>query len=98
MVSEIKFSSKAERDFVSIIEYLENNWSLTEIRRFNKIFKKRIQTIKLFPYSYPSLSNRNNIRKCVLMKQITLYYRINENEIIILSLYDSRQNPSKLKV
>ena len=98
MVSEIKLSSRAQRDFTNIIEYLQENWSLTEIRRFNKIFKKRIQTIKLFPYSYPSLSNRFNFRKCVLIEQITLYYKINENEIIILSLHDSRSNPTKLKL
>ncbi len=97
MVSEIKLSTRAERDFTNIINYLEENWTLTEIRRFNEIFKKRIQTIKQFPYSYPSISNRQNLRKCVLIEQITMYYKINESEIIIISLYDSRSNPSNLK-
>ena len=98
MVSEIKLSSRAQRDFANIINFLEENWSLTEIRRFNDIFKKRIHTIRQFPYSYPSISNRHNLRKCVLIEQITMYYKINENEIIILSLHDSRSNPSKLKL
>ena len=97
MVSEIKLSTRAERDFTNIINYLEENWTLTEIRRFNEIFKKRIQTIKQFPYSYPSISNRQNLRKCVLIEKITMYYKINESEIIIISLYDSRSNPSNLK-
>jgi len=98
MVSEIKFSSRAQRDFSNIINYLEENWSVTEIRRFNNIFIKRIQTIRHFPYSYPSISNRQNLRKCVLIEQVTMYYKINENEILILSLHDSRSNPSKLKL
>lgn len=98
MVSEIKLSSRAQRDFANIISYLEENWAFTEIRRFNNIFLKRIQTIKQFPYSYPSISNRQNVRKCVLIEQITMYYKINENVIIILSLHDSRSNPSKLKL
>jgi plasmid stabilization system protein ParE len=98
MVSEIKLSSRAQRDFTNIIEYLQESWSLTEIRSFNKIFKKRIQTIRQFPYGYPSVSNRQYFRKCVLTEQITMYYGINEKEIIILSLHDSRSNPSKLKL
>ena len=98
MVSEIKLSSRAQRDFANIIKYLEENWSVAEIRRFNNIFKKRIQILKQFPQGYPSISNRQNIRKCVLIEQITVYYKINENEIVILSLHDSRSNPTKLKL
>lgn len=98
MVSAVKLSSRAQNDFANIVDYLKDNWSISEIRRFNRIFRKRIQAIKLFPYSYPSISNRHNLRKCVLIHQITLYYKINEDEIIILSLHDSRSNPSKLKL
>ena len=51
----------------------------------------------LFPISYPPFEKFPDIRKCVLTKHISLYYKINNKDIEVLTLFDTRQNPDKLK-
>ena len=38
------------------------------------------------------------VRKCVITKQNSLYYRENSERIEILRIYDNRQNPRKLRL
>lgn len=98
MVRKVIFSSKADNDLALIIDYLLKEWSDKQIRDFNNILDEKLEIIVNYPYSYPSILNNNNIRKCVLIKQISLYYLIRDESIIVLRLFDSRSNPSKLKL
>ncbi len=43
------------------------------------------------------LSEKENIYKCVIVKQVSLYYRINKNQIELLRFWDNRRNPEKLE-
>lgn len=98
MVRKVIFSSKADNDLTGIIEYLKSEWSASQIRNFNSILDRKLEIIVNYPYSYPSILNNKNIRKCVLTKQISLFYLIKKDIIFILRLFDSRSNPSKLKL
>ncbi|HRE11452.1 MAG TPA: type II toxin-antitoxin system RelE/ParE family toxin [Ignavibacteria bacterium] len=98
MVRKVVFSSKAENDLALIIEYLKNEWSDKQIRDFNSILNEKLEVIVNYPKSYPSVINNNNIRKCVLIKQISLFYLIKKESISVLRLFDTRSNPSKLKL
>ena len=48
------------------------------------------------PYLYPKMPDYENIYKCVVNKQVSLYYRVLELKIQIVGLIDNRQNPEKL--
>ena len=50
-----------------------------------------------FPTLYPIIYKKEKVRKCVLTKQNTLYYRVMETEIQILRVFDTRQDPAKLQ-
>ena len=41
--------------------------------------------------------NALEVRKAVILKYNTLYYRIKKNTIEILSFFSNRQNPAKAK-
>jgi hypothetical protein len=49
------------------------------------------------PKMFPVSENNKKVRKCVVTKQSTLYYTFNQNEIAILFLFDTRQDPNKIK-
>jgi len=97
MRKPIKWSSHAEDDFVKLLEYLENRWN-------NNVCLKFISKLDFFfflihknPNQFPYLNAQLQIRKCVVTKQNTLYYRENDARIEILRIYDTRQNPDTLK-
>jgi plasmid stabilization system protein ParE len=96
MVRKVVVTSKADEDFVNIINYLEANWSIKEINNFINKFDDKVQIILDFPYIYPSISINTNIRKCTLTSQISIYYEIKKDIIRILRLFDNRMSHVKL--
>jgi plasmid stabilization system protein ParE len=95
---KIIWTDEAFKNLENIIAYLEKFWTEKEIRKFARLLDKQLILIKKNPSLYPFSKKSNDIRKSVLTKQITLYYRITETEIYLISLFDSRQNSDKLKI
>ena len=98
MVKKITFSPEANERLKEIILYLVNEWSINYAAKFIDILDDKISNIKQFPMIYPTLEDNHDIHFCVINKQITLYYKINESEIEVITLFDTRSNPSKLKI
>ncbi len=94
---EIIWSAEAIKNVKEIIDYLEWKWTERELRNFAKKLEKQIDIIKRQPLSFPK-SKRKNIRRAVMTKQTTVYYEINNDAIRIVSLFDNRKNPKKLKI
>lgn len=94
---KIIWSDEAINNLKAIINYLENSWTSKEIKKFAQLIDKRINLIKANPFLFPESSQSSNLRKSVLSKQTCIYCKIIYNEIRIISLFDNRQNPHKLK-
>ncbi len=43
---------------------------------------------------YP-LSQRRNVDKCVLVRQVNLYYRVHKNKIELLNFWVNKKKPKK---
>jgi plasmid stabilization system protein ParE len=97
---EIKWTSEAERNLHTIFDYLENTWAEREISNFSKKLEANLQLISNQPAAFPYYDKKKDIRRCVLSPQTTIYYREMpfDNVIIIITLFDNRQNPNNLKV
>jgi plasmid stabilization system protein ParE len=92
---EIEWTIHAKDELDALYDYLENNWSVREIMRFSRLLDKKLSLIIKFPFLYPAYENNNYVRRCVVSKQVSLYYQIVTNRIIILSLFDNRQSSNK---
>lgn len=92
---KVYFSETAVKNLEDIKFYLISKWSERIYENFKNKLKENINLIATNPEAFPK-SNKN-IYKCVLIKQITIFYRFNSVEIQILSLFDTRQNPIKIK-
>ncbi len=97
MHREIIWSPLAEEDLGSILEYLSENWNQRVIIRFLNKIDIVTNQISKNPNQYPIINKKLQVRKCVVTKQNTLFYREIEKQIEILRLYDTRQDPKKLK-
>ena len=97
MYKKLIWSPLAEKDFVNILEYLQLNWENKVLENFIEITDRMIIQIVLNPKQFPIISKKHKVRKCVLTKHNTLFYKINLQSIHILRIYDTRQDPMKLK-
>lgn len=95
---KLLWSDRASDDLRNIMDYLSENWTQKEIKKFAKRLEKRLQIIVINPRLYPLTKKRKNLRRSVLTKQTIIYYQVTEDTITIAALFDARRNPSKLKL
>ena len=92
------WTDRAIRDLKNIIDYLSDNWTYRELQKFAQKLDKRLIIIASNPSIFPQTSKRKNVRKSVLTKHTVIYYKQEKDGVIILTLFDPRQNPKKLKI
>lgn len=97
MLKPIKWSSFADNDFAIILEYLHNKWDTTVVSNFITEVDYCIMLIQKNPKQFPIFNKDLRIRKCVITKHNTLFFRETSTLIEILRLYDTRQNPLTLR-
>jgi plasmid stabilization system protein ParE len=95
MESKIKiiWSPEAKQDMENILDYLMFRWGIAVTSRFLFHTEKIINQIAKNPKQYPVFFYPKRIRKCVLTKQNTIYYRLINEKIEIVRVFDTRQNP-----
>ena len=82
----------------STAEYIKLKWGENASQLFlNKTIRK-INLLVNFSTLGIKTNQRKNIRKLVISKNTSVYYQITKNKIIILTLFDTRQDINKLKL
>ena len=97
MSRKVVVSKNAEKKLNSLFDYLTENWSLKVKSHFVNKLDKNIKLIPKHPESFPESVKEKGLHKCVITKQTTLYYRFDEKQIKIVTVFDTRQHPKKLK-
>jgi hypothetical protein len=72
-------------------------WSAQVAIEFIEDVEAVVELIKGHPELYP-LTDYQEIRKAVVRKQITLFFKISEREIHLIRFWNSYQDPEKLKL
>lgn len=97
MHKPIRWSSFAEKDFSDILHFLNSRWSNLVASNFILEIESCISLVQKTPEQFPLFSKKHQIRKCVVTRHNTLYFRITTTNIEILRLYDTRQDPKSLQ-
>jgi plasmid stabilization system protein ParE len=95
---KILWSDRAISDLKNILDYLEYEWTDKEIKNFLTRLDKRLGLIIINPKLFSKTSKRKNVRRSVLTKHTVIYYTASNDLIKILTLFDPRKNPKKLKL
>lgn len=97
-ILRIRWSEEASNNLENIVKYFESNWSEKELKSFFLKLEKQLELISIFPQAYPLSAFTNKIHRCVFMENLSIYYIIDNESIILLSIFDTRQDPKKLRV
>jgi len=96
MPKQIIWAPLAENDLSAILEYLDKNWDSKVSANFIDLTENVIDQISINPRQFPIIFKRKRIRKCVLTKHNSLFYRESRSKVEILRIYDTRQDPDSL--
>lgn len=96
MKREVVITPRAQIEIENVFEYLELKWNEKTKKQFSNKINTIINLIIENPELFPVSSVNRKIRKAVISKQSTLFYHLNSKHIIVLSVFDTRQNPTKI--
>ena len=99
MAVVIKWANEATETFDKNISYLQEGWSEREITNFIRQTNHILARIARYPEMYPASPKSPRIRRAIVNKHITLYYRYfsTKREIVLLTFWHNKQHPGKLK-
>jgi plasmid stabilization system protein ParE len=80
-----------------LLNYLISDWGLKVAKDYAEDLEYQIERIKNNPKIYPIISKKESFRRCVITKHNSLIYNFTEEAIFIFRVFDTRQNPNKLK-
>jgi plasmid stabilization system protein ParE len=95
MALEIVWSSRADKKFDKILDYLVKEWGNKVTKSFVKKVYDFLDILSEFPEIGTLENKENGIRGFVIIKQVSIFYIIRNNRIIILNFFDNRQSPAK---
>ncbi|HEY6436992.1 MAG TPA: type II toxin-antitoxin system RelE/ParE family toxin [Ignavibacteriaceae bacterium] len=96
---KVFWTPEASETFNSNIDYLLIEWGESVASDFLNRVDDVVESIRLNPKIYPLINKNNQIRRCVVVKQITLYYRVvSFEQIDLLTFWNNYQNPEFLKL
>lgn len=80
-----------------LLVYLEEEWSTKVKHDFIQKLDKSLKQIQELPDSFPESGKIRGLRKCVVTKQTTVFYKYSETTIYVVTIFDNRQNPKSLE-
>ena len=89
-VASIVWTDRSLQNATSIKKYLENNFSAKEIEVFYSLLESFEIAVCAYPELYPKSGIKKNVRRAVLSKVLSAYYRINKGKIEVIALLDNR--------
>ncbi len=89
----IRFTPEAGETYYALIIQLQERWGDKFVSEFEAKVDKSVKIISEAPYIYPIVNEANEIRKCILHKNCSMFYKIFDDRIEIFCFWDNRQDP-----
>lgn len=96
---EIVWTKLAKITFLEVLESLKWRWTKKEMKSFKDLTNDLLDKIKSHQIIHPFVNENLGIRKAVIHKNVSLFYRENRNnnKIYLITFFNNRMNPITLK-
>lgn len=91
MITKILISKNAKTDLY-LHHFYKQKYSALAAEKFFKDFNSAINSLSLFPYMYPKISDNNSYRKVLFNKRYLMIYLIENDIVYIDSIINCKQN------
>jgi len=93
----IIWSPLSVTDFENTLNYLEKEWNEQVVLAYLDEIDKLLKQISNNPRQFPLVNRKKKVRKCVVTKHNTIFYREKKGVVELLRIFDTRQNPKRSK-
>ena len=95
MALEIRWTRRADIKFDRTLEYLSLEWGEAVTKSFVKKVYDFLEILSEYPQIGMIENRERGIRGFAITEQVSIFYRIEKEEVIIVNFFDNRQNPNK---
>jgi len=93
---EVIWSIESVNTTDQIINYLFSEWSEKEVKNFLEALRAFEEIVSLFLEVYPNSQIKKGYRRAVIVNQVSVLYSLENDRILIHTVFDNRQDPDKL--
>lgn len=90
-------SPRAKQDIEIILDYLKEAWPQKVTDNFLLKLEIFYTIVSINPHVFGYYRKSRNIRNYAVTKQQVIYYRNRRKIVEIITIFDTRQSPSKLR-
>jgi hypothetical protein len=95
---KVRWNSWARKDYFNNIDYLIKEWTETEAQNFIDQVDEIIYILEQGKVDFQN-TNYPNVKRCVLRKQITLFYKvIDKKDIELLRFWNNNKDKKNLNL
>jgi plasmid stabilization system protein ParE len=94
---QIIVSPLADKELDELYQYLQSEFGQSAVEKFHKKWITFLSVIANQPRLFPILNKRKNLRKYTIHPKTLIVYKPSVRTIEIITIFNSRQNPKKLK-
>jgi len=94
MAKQVILTPLAISNYDAIIEYLLSEWDVRVANNFIERFDDVAKLLSENPQVFPFENRRKKIQKCLLTKHNMIYFREYDEVVKILTIFDTRQDPT----
>ena len=95
MVRKVKWLTRADLKFAEILSYLLDEWGQATSKEFYEKTMHTIDLLMLFPEMGIVENKDKRIHSFLIVSQIRVFYRFDQNTLFILNFFDTRQHNKK---
>jgi plasmid stabilization system protein ParE len=89
----VNLSNKALKTYDSIKQQLQSRWGEKVVNEFDARMLNALEILTHSPMLYQATATDKSVRKCVIHKNCSMFYRIDGFQVNVLFLIDNRQEP-----
>jgi plasmid stabilization system protein ParE len=94
MALEIVIKKRFYNSLRKLSVYLDREWGVNYTNQYLLTVYRKIRLVSLNPHLGIQTVIKNT-RSILAGKQNRIYYRVEQNRVVILNIYDTRKNPAK---
>jgi plasmid stabilization system protein ParE len=95
MAYEIIVKKRFTNKVTKLLIYLEKQWGEAVAQKFLQKLDRQIERIHLHPHTGIQVKNFKQTHSVLVTKHNRMFYRIKNNTVEIINMYDTRRDPKK---
>lgn len=96
-MAKIVWNRRASKQLQELQVYLEKEFGSNTVKTFTNRLFKFLELLTKYPHIGTLENKTEDIHGFLLHRHTTIFYKVKQDTIYILSLFDNRQNPDKRK-